>query len=171
METGNNDYLESGTRENTRREMVMVKRKARFILFAAIALAVLGCSPKIHGTVQLLDQDMQPLEGESPEGTVVNMMNTSVSIEEASHSATVDAEGRFESEEDALEPGLYKVETGRLGYITDTREVELGGSTKAELEIKLQKIPEGKRRSIGSSSSDEDKIINPGEVNIQPPMM
>jgi hypothetical protein len=149
----------------------MVQRKAHLFLFAAISLAVLGCSPKIHGTVQLLGQDMQPVEGETAEGTVVNMMNTSVSVEEASHSVTVDAKGRFESEKGALKKGLYKVEAGRLGYITDTREVELGSATKAELDIKLQRIPEGKRRSIGSSTSDEDKIINPGEVNIQPPMM
>ena len=149
----------------------MSYKKTRFFLFAVIAFSILGCSPKIHGTVQLLDQNMAPDPGESPEGTVVNMMNTSVSVEEASHSVAVDAEGRFESEKDALKEGFYKVETKRIGYITDTREVELGSSTSEELDIKLQRIPDGKRRSIGSSGSDEDKIINPGEVNIRPPMM
>lgn len=149
----------------------MSYKKTRFFLLAVIVFSVLGCSPKIHGTVQLLDQNMLPVTGESPEGTVVNMMNTSVSVEEASHSVTVDEEGGFESEKDALKPGLYKVETKRLGYVTDTREVELGSTSSQDLVIKLKKIPDGKRRSIGSSGSDEDKIINPGEVNIRPPMM
>jgi hypothetical protein len=35
----------------------------------------------------------------------------------------------------------------------------------------LPKIQEAKRKSIKGSASDEDKIINPGEVNIQPPAM
>ena len=38
-------------------------------------------------------------------------------------------------------------------------------------EFKLKKIPEGNRKSIEGSKSDEDKIVNPGEVNIQPPTM
>jgi hypothetical protein len=39
------------------------------------------------------------------------------------------------------------------------------------VELKLKKIPEGKRKSIEGSKSDENKIVNPGEVNIQPPTM
>jgi hypothetical protein len=35
----------------------------------------------------------------------------------------------------------------------------------------LKKIEEGRRKSIKGAASDEDKIINPGEVNIQAPAM
>jgi hypothetical protein len=48
--------------------------------------------------------------------------------------------------------------------------VEVGGG-RQQVELILKKIPEGKRRSIERSDSDRDKIINPGEVNIQPPML
>jgi hypothetical protein len=40
-----------------------------------------------------------------------------------------------------------------------------------KLELKLRRIDEARRRSIKGSDSDEDKIINPGEVNIQAPTM
>ena len=69
-------------------------------------------------------------------------------------------------------PGLYKVEVSRIGYMTETQSLEVsrfGGGKHADFKIK--KIPEGKRRSIEGSKSDEDKIVNPGEVNIQPPTM
>ncbi len=145
--------------------------KTPSFFFAVIVFSLWGCSPKIHGTVQLVNQDMTPVEGESPEGTVVNMMNTSVSVEEASHSVAADSEGKFESEKGAIVKGLYKVEAGKIGYLTETREVEVGSMSSKKVDLRLRKIPEGKRRSIGTSSSDEDKIINPGEVNIQPPMM
>jgi hypothetical protein len=113
---------------------------------------------------------MNPVEGESPEGVVVNMINTSVSIEEASHSVQADTEGQFESEKDSITKGIYKVEAGKIGYVTHTQTVEVGGG-KEEVNLDLRKIPEGKRRSIERSDSDEDKIINPGEVNIQPPTL
>jgi hypothetical protein len=62
------------------------------------------------------------------------------------------------------------VEVSRIGYETQTETVEVGSFGK-KLEVKLRKIDEGKRKSIKGSSSDEDKIINPGEVNIQAPAM
>ncbi len=129
-----------------------------------------ACAPGIHGMVRLLDTDMNPIVGASPEGTVVNMINTSVSVEEASYSVKADAEGRFESEKKSVTKGIYKVEAGKIGYVTDTQTVEVG-SGKEEVNLDLRKIPEGKRRSIERSDSDEDKIINPGEVNIQPPIL
>lgn len=141
-------------------------------LCAMFGLVLLSaCSPRIYGTVGLFDSDMQPVAGESPEGTVVNMINTTSALEEASHSATVDKEGKYESGEDAITPGQYKVEAGRIGYETETVSVEIGSYTRKKIDFKLKKINEGKRRSISGSESDEDKIINPGEVNIQPPMM
>ena len=39
-----------------------------FILIAAIAFLSGGCAAKIYGTVELVDQQMQPIEGENPKG-------------------------------------------------------------------------------------------------------
>jgi hypothetical protein len=62
------------------------------------------------------------------------------------------------------------VEASRIGYETQTETVEVGMFGK-KLELKLRRIDEARRRSIKGSDSDEDKIINPGEVNIQAPTM
>jgi len=140
-------------------------------LFAVMALLLSACSPKIRGTVKLVDPDMNPVVGESPKGTVVNMMNTTAKVEKASYSVIVDEDGKFESEKKAITRGTYKVEATRIGYDTETRTVEIGRSTRKKLEFDLKKIPEGERKSIAGSSSDADKIINPGEVNIRPPGM
>lgn len=129
---------------------------------------LISCSPKIYGTVQLVNSELEPLE-ESSQGTVVNMMNTTEKVEKASTSAIVNEEGEFESPEDSITEGTYKVEVSRIGFETETRTVEIGGSTREKLEIQLKKIDESKRKSISGSSTDADKIINPGEVNIQPP--
>lgn len=146
--------------------------RAYFILlFAVSILLIAGCSPKIHGKVQLVDPDMKPLENVSPEGTVVNMINTTATVEKASYSAIVDEKGKFESEKDAVTPGTWKVEASRIGFETETHTVEIKGSTSKKLEFKLKKIPEGRRKSIEGSTTDADKIINPGEVNIRPPGM
>ena len=148
----------------------MNNRTGICLLVLTLVWTLGACAPGLYGTVRLLDPDMNPVEGESPEGTVVNMINTSVSIEDASHSVKADTEGRFESGKDSITKGIYKVEAGKIGYITDTQTVEVGGG-KEEVNLNLRKIPEGKRRSIERSDSDEDKIINPGEVNIQPPIL
>ncbi len=147
------------------------KTNLLFLLVITLVLVVVGCSPKIYGTLQLMDPHMKPVVGESPQGTVVNMINTTATLEDASYSVSVDEEGKFESEEDALTPGTYKVEANKIGYVTETQTVELGSCTSTELEFKLKKIHEGKRRSIEGSKTDADKIVNPGEVNIRPPMM
>ncbi|MGA1795561.1 MAG: carboxypeptidase-like regulatory domain-containing protein [bacterium] len=151
----------------------MARRVSVLMYGAGILLiaCLIGCSPAIHGTVQLLDSSLTPVAGESPKGTVVNMINTTARLEEASFSAVVDDQGRFESPKSALKPGIYKVEANRIGYATETRTVELGSCSAQEVHLTLKRIREGKRTSIKSSLSDEDKIINPGEVNIQPPLM
>ena len=64
-----------------------------------------------------------------------------------------------------------KVEATRIGFDTETRTVKMKGSTREKIKFQLKKIPEGKRRAIEGASSDADKIINPGEVNIRPPGM
>jgi len=147
--------------------------RARNFLFIVLVLALGACSPKIYGTVQLLDAKLQPIPPakESPQGTVINMINTTTTIEKASHAVNVDVEGKFESLKDAVIPGMYKVEASRIGFTTETQTVEITKFGSKKVEFKLKKIPEGKRKSIEGSKSDEDKIVNPGEVNIQPPTM
>lgn len=149
----------------------MKDRCVLLILMLTVAVLLAACSSKIHGTVQLIDPEMKPIEGESPEGTVINMMNTTAKVENASTSAVVDEKGNFESEKDTIVPGTYKVEAARIGYETVTETFEIKGSSSQKLEFQLKKIEEGKRKSIESAASDADKIINPGEVNIQPPGM
>jgi len=149
----------------------MNHRTTLLFLFAAMALLLSACSPKIRGTVKLVDPDMKPVVGESPKGTVVNMINTTAKVEKASYSIIVDEDGKFESEKKAITRGTYKVEATRIGYDTETQTVKIGRSTRKKLEFELKKIAEGERKSIAGSSSDADKIINPGEVNIRPPGM
>jgi hypothetical protein len=145
----------------------------RVAMIAAAVLSLAACSPKIYGTLQLMDQNVQaiPPAKESPDGTVVNMINTTTAIEEASHAVTVNVEGKFESEKGKITKGIYKVEASRIGFETETQTVEVGRFFSKKVELKLKKIPEGKRKSIEGSKSDENKIVNPGEVNIQPPTM
>ncbi len=135
----------------------------------ASMLLVSGCA-SIHGTVQLVDSRQQPIPNESPKGAVVNMINTSAAVEHASTSASVNEKGEYESPKDSVKSGVYKVEASRIGYETQTVTVEVGTFGK-EVDFKLRRIDEGKRRSIKGEASDEDKIINPGEVNIQAPAM
>jgi hypothetical protein len=140
-------------------------------LLALLVLALAsGCSTAIRGTVQLVDSRQQPIANETPKGAVVNMINTKAAVDQASTSATVDEKGEFESPKDAIKSGIYKVEVSRIGYETQTQTVEVGSFGK-KLEFKLRRIEEAKRRTIRGASTDEDKIINPGEVNIQPPAM
>lgn len=143
------------------------------ILLGVMTLFLSACSPKIYGTVQLVDFNMQPIPAtkDTPQGTVVNMINTTSTIEQASHAVIVNAEGKFESEKDKIRPGIYKVEASRIGYATETQTVEIKKFTRQRVDFKIKKIQEGKRRTIEGLKSDEDKIINPGEVNIQPPTM
>jgi len=139
----------------------------------AIALAMLlpACAAKIHGTVQLVDANRQPMAKADLHGTVVNMINTTVPVEQASHAVTTDADGKFESTKDRLRPGTYRVEASRIGYETDTQTVEIKEHTRKKIEFKLRRIQEGTRKTIQGSKSDDDKIINPGEVNIQAPTL
>ena len=141
------------------------------ILSVMMAFLLTACAAKIYGTVELVDDKMQPVKAESPQGTVVHMINTTAKLENASLTATVNEKGKFESEKDTLTPGKYKVEAARIGYETQTETVEIKGSTRKKLAFKLKKIDEGGRKSIESLTSDADKIINPGEVNIRPPGM
>ncbi len=146
-------------------------RKLKFISLLVFAVFFLtACSSGIYGTVRLVDNEGMAVK-EEPAGTVVNMINTTAELGQASYSVNVDQNGKFQSEKDAITPGVWKVEASKIGYSTETATVEIkkGGSKK--IDFALKKITEGKRKSIESSQSDSDKIINPGEVNIQPPSM
>ncbi len=144
---------------------------ARALLVLIALMLVSGCAATIHGTVQLVDGRQQPIANESPKGAVVNMINTTAAVEQASSSATADEKGEFESPKGSIKPGIYKVEASRIGYETRTETVEIGSFFGKKIEFKLPKIEEARRKSIKGSATDEDKIINPGEVNIQPPAM
>lgn len=144
--------------------------RALIVLIAPLLL-VSGCAATIHGTVQLVDSRQQPVPNESPKGAVINMINTTAAVENASSSATVDAKGEFESPKGSIKPGLYKVEASRIGYETQTETVEVGSVFGKKVQFKLRKIEEARRKAIRGAATDEDKIINPGEVNIQPPAM
>jgi len=149
-----------------------MKRTHRSTIATMVLAALLpACAAKIHGTVQLVDAGAQPVAKESLQGIVVNMINTTAAVEQASHAVTTNADGKFESAKDRLAPGTYKVEASRIGFETETQTVEISKHTQKKLEFKLRQIQEGKRRTIKGSKSDEDKIINPGEVNIQAPTM
>ncbi|MDH4163494.1 MAG: carboxypeptidase-like regulatory domain-containing protein [Nitrospirota bacterium] len=147
--------------------------QSRTIILLVVLFSLAACSPKIYGTLQLVDANLQPVPPakESPEGTVVNMINTTSTLEEASHAVTANVEGKFESEKGKIAAGVYKVEASRIGYQTETQTVEVGKFSGAKVDLKLKKISEGRRKSTEASRSDEDKIVNPGEVNIQPPTM
>lgn len=154
-------------------ETYLARRTAYSSAIATMVLAVVlaGCTAKIHGRIQLLDANLQPTVKESLQGTVVNMINTSTAVEQASHATTTDVDGKFESTKGRLRPGTYKVEVSRIGYETETQTVEIKEHTQKTVDFKLRRIQEGKRKTIQGSKSDEDKIINPGEVNIQAPTM
>ena len=142
--------------------------RAALALIAVLALS--GCAASIRGTVQLVDSRQQPIANETAAGAVVNMINTKAAVEQASTSAAVNEKGEFESPKDSIKPGVYKLEVSRIGYETQTQTVDVG-SFGSKLDFKLRKIEEAKRRSIKGAATDEDKIINPGEVNIQAPAM
>jgi hypothetical protein len=144
-------------------------------IFTTVCLVLLlsACAPAIRGTIMLVDVNNRPIPVTvaSPEGATVNMINTSASVEQASHSVTATADGKFESLKDAISKGKYQVEISQLGFQTETRTVEVGTFSNPTVDVSLHKILESKHRSIRGSHSDEDKIVNPGEVNIQPPSM
>lgn len=164
-------FLLRTTNLKIREEGVM--DRAKYLVILILAFTVGACAPKIYGTVQLVDANSQPIPPlkETPQGTVVNMINTTTTLENASQAVNVNAEGKFESVKDYIIPGVYKVEASRIGYVTETKTVEVSKFGGKKVEFMLKKIAEGKRKSIGGLRSDENKIVNPGEVNIQPPTM
>ncbi len=148
-----------------------MKRKIGLLLTGCALLCCSACATRIAGTVRLLEPDMQPVTADQAKGVVVNMINTSAPLEQASYSVATTDTGQFVSEKGKLEPGSYKIEASRIGYLTATQAVELKKRHTQKVELILKKIPEGAHKALRSADSDQDKIINSGEVNIQPPSM
>lgn len=148
----------------------MSSRSIRNLAAAACVLLLSGCGAGISGNVRLVDRNNKPIPDAPLEGIVVNMINTSSSVEQASHSVKTDAKGRFKAESKSIQPGVYKVEAMEPGYVTATKTIEVK-KTSRSVDLDLKQLPKGGSQSYRGLRTDKDKIINPGEVNIQPPSM
>jgi hypothetical protein len=141
---------------------------------SSVALVVLlllsGCASNITGAVKFVDRDNKPEQDSNRGGVVVNLINTSSQLGDASYSVKTDPKGRFETDAKQLKPGTYKIEVNEPGYLPTSKTIEFKDSSR-EVELELKKMPTGGARSYRGMQSDKDKIINPGEVNIQPPSM
>ncbi len=140
------------------------------MLIALFALLLGGCASTITGAVKFVDRDNKPEADSKLEGVVVNMINTSSSLSQASYSVKTDSKGKFEADAKRLNPGTYKIEVNEPGYLPASKTIEFKDASR-EVEIELKKMPVGGARTYRGMQSDKDKIINPGEVNIQPPSM
>ncbi len=146
-----------------------MSRTLALVLVAAAALATSGCATQIAGRVSLLDESGAPLpvEEAAPQESFVNIIATTATIEQASQSAPVNPDGSFVKKD--LEPGVYKVEVSRPGFVTVTQQGELKKFRSLKVDARLTRIPEGERRSLAESSVEEDKIVDRGDVSIAPP--
>ena len=97
-------------------------------------------------------------------------INTTSQIGEASYSVKTDTQGKCAADPKQLKPGTYKIEVNEPGYLPASKTIEFKDSSR-EVDLELKKMPTGAARSYRGMQSDKDKIINPGEVNIQPPSM
>ncbi len=144
---------------------------------ALLTLLLSACAANITGAVKFTD----PAESKAAsadksgqdsrlEGIVVNLINTTSQLGEASYSVKTDKQGRFAADPKQLKPGTYKIEVNEPGYQPVSKTIEFKDSSR-EVELELKKMPTGSSRTYRGMQSDKDKIINPGEVNIQPPSM
>ncbi len=143
--------------------------RASWIGLAALLL-LSGCASTISGSVKYVDRENKPEPDGKLEGVVVNMINTTSAVGQASYSVKTDAKGKFEADPKQLKPGTYKIEVNEPGYLPTSKTIEFKDSSR-EVELVLKKMPMGTSRSYRGMQSDKDKIINPGDVNIQPPEM
>ncbi|HEX7126453.1 MAG TPA: carboxypeptidase-like regulatory domain-containing protein [Thermodesulfobacteriota bacterium] len=139
------------------------------VLVVTAALAAGGCATQIVGRVSLLDESGAPLpvEEAAPQESFVNIIGTTATIDQASHTAPVGPDGSFVKKD--LPPGVYKVEVSRPGFVTVTQQGELKKFRSLKVDARLTRIPEGERRSLAESSVEEDKIVDRGDVSIAPP--
>ncbi len=145
--------------------------RSMMIGIALGALVLGGCATSISGSVKLVDANNEPVADAKLDGIVVNLINTSSSVESASSSVKTDEKGNFKTDsKQEVKPGTYKVEASEAGYIPVSKTIEVKDSSR-EVELVLRQLPRGRTHSYRGPSSDRDQIINPGEVNIQPPSM
>ncbi len=150
-----------------------MKAMRRSLPIVLMVLLLGGCASTITGTVKFADRENGKPAEQDPrlEGIIVNLINTSSSqIADASYSVKTDKQGRFETDAKKLKPGTYKIEINEPGYLPTSKTIEFKDASR-EVELELKKMPMGGSRSFRNMQSDKDKIINPGEVNIQPPEM
>jgi len=143
-------------------------KKWSMVLVALLLLG--GCASTISGSVKFVDRENKPEPDSKLEGVVVNMINTTSQLGDASYSVKTNKKGKFEADAKQLKPGTYKIEVNEPGYLPTSKTIEFKDSSR-EVELELKKMPVGGSRSYRGMQSDKDKIINPGEVNIQPPSM
>jgi len=139
-------------------------------VIALLVVLLSGCASSISGSVRFVDRDNKPETDSKLEGIVVNLINTTLPLDQASYSVKTDSRGKFETDSKLLKPGTYKIEVNEPGYLPASKTIEFKDSSR-EVELELKKMPMGGSRSYRGMQSDKDKIINPGEVNIQPPSM
>jgi len=148
-----------------------MKAMYKSLPIAVMVLLLSGCAANITGAVKFADSDAKQAEADSRlEGIVVNLINTTSQIGEASYSVKTDKKGRFETDAKQLKPGTYKIEVNEPGYLPASKTIEFKDQSR-EVEFELKRMPTSGSRSYRGMQSDKDKIINPGEVNIQPPSM
>ena len=71
-------------------------KKHIMLALGLAALLTSGCATRIAGTVKLVDHNLQPIASDSPQDIVVNMINTTAALENASHSVKTDETGAFQ---------------------------------------------------------------------------
>ncbi len=148
----------------------MVTRHTGSMITLLGLLLLSGCASVITGELKFVDRENKPEADSKLEGIVVNLINTTSSIDTASYSVKTDTRGKFETDSKFVKPGTYKIEVNEPGYLPVSKTIELKDSSRT-VEIVLKKMPIGSAKTYRGMQSDKDKIINPGDVNIQPPSM
>lgn len=156
-----------------------MKAMQKSLPIALLTLLLSACAANITGSVKFTEPESKAADSGSAdksaqdsrlEGIVVNMINITSQIGEASYSVKTDNKGKFAADPKQLKPGTYKIEVNEPGYLPVSKTIEFKDSSR-EVELELKKMPTGASRTYRGPQSDKDKIINPGEVNIQPPSM
>lgn len=153
----------------------------RWVVVGLAAVLLSGCAASITGVVKFPDaaaaRDTTKADNKASdnqdanlEGIVVNLINTTSELGDASYSVKTDKKGRFETDAKQLKSGTYRIEVNEPGYQPVSKTIEFKESSR-EVELELKRMPVGATKSYRGSQTDKDKIINPGEVNIQPPSM
>lgn len=148
----------------------MATRHTGSMIALFVLLLLCGCASVITGELKFVDRDNNPETDSKLEGIVVNLINTTSTLDTASYSVKTDPKGKFETDAKYVKPGTYKIEVNEPGYLPVSKTIELKESSR-EVEIVLKKMPIGKAKTYRGMQSDKDKIINPGDVNIQPPSL